>query len=68
MEFDEYDYLEKTVENLEPPKAKETANGGDDKVKSREKDRSRSSKHRSDEKDLGNDDERSRSKRSRFWR
>ncbi|XP_034903264.1 uncharacterized protein [Populus alba] len=65
MEFDEYDYLEKTVENLEPPKAKETANGGDDKVKSREKDRSRSSKHRSDEKDLGNDDERSRSKRSR---
>ncbi|KAL9391260.1 hypothetical protein Peur_015180 [Populus x canadensis] len=65
MEFDEYDYLEKTVENLEPPKAKETANGGDDKVKSREKDRSRSSKHRSDEKDLGNDDEQSRSKRSR---
>ncbi|KAG6778000.1 hypothetical protein POTOM_017844 [Populus tomentosa] len=65
MEFDEYDYLEKTVENMEPPKAKETANGGDDKVKSREKDRSRSSKHRSDEKDLGNDDERSRSKRSR---
>ncbi|KAI5592449.1 hypothetical protein BDE02_04G151900 [Populus trichocarpa] len=65
MEFDEYDYLEKTVENLEPPKAKETANGGDDKVKSREKDRSRISKHRSDEKDLGNDDERSRSKRSR---
>uniref|UniRef100_A0A6N2M0H7 RRM domain-containing protein n=1 Tax=Salix viminalis TaxID=40686 RepID=A0A6N2M0H7_SALVM len=65
MEFDEYDYLEKTVENSEPPKAKETANGGDDKVKSREKDRSRSSKHRSDEKDLGNDDERSRSKRSR---
>ncbi|KAH8510493.1 hypothetical protein H0E87_008160 [Populus deltoides] len=65
MEFDEYDYLEKTVENLELPKAKETANGGDDKVKSREKDRSRSSKHRSDEKDLGNDDERSRSKRSR---
>ncbi|KAG5247958.1 RNA-binding protein [Salix suchowensis] len=65
MEFDEYDYLEKTVENPEPPKAKETANGGDDKVKSREKDRSRSSKHRSDEKDLRNDDERSRSKRSR---
>ncbi|KAB5561479.1 hypothetical protein DKX38_006436 [Salix brachista] len=65
MEFDEYDYLEKTVENPEPPKAKETANGGDDKVKSREKDRSRSSKHRSDEKDLGNDDERSRSKQSR---
>ncbi|XP_011046657.1 PREDICTED: RNA-binding protein 39-like [Populus euphratica] len=65
MEFDEYDYLEKTVENLEPLKAKETANGGDDKVKSREKDRSRSSKHRADEKDLGHDDERSRSKRSR---
>ncbi|KAF9684510.1 hypothetical protein SADUNF_Sadunf04G0125600 [Salix dunnii] len=65
MEFDEYDYLEKTVENPEPPKAKETANGGDDKVKSRERDRSRSSKHRGEEKDLGNDDERSRSKRLR---
>ncbi|CAK7329463.1 unnamed protein product [Dovyalis caffra] len=65
MEFDEYEYLEKTVENLEPPKMKETANGGNDMVKSRERDGSRSSKHRSDEKDDGDDDERRRSKRSR---
>ncbi|KAH7518389.1 hypothetical protein FEM48_Zijuj09G0166500 [Ziziphus jujuba var. spinosa] len=53
MDFDEYDYLEKTVENPEPlQKAKETANGSDEVVKSSgEKDRSRSSKHKNDAKD-----------------
>ncbi|KAG5239138.1 hypothetical protein OIU77_029134 [Salix suchowensis] len=64
MEFDEYDYLEKTVENTELPKVKETANGAGDIVRSGEKDRPRSSKRRSDDKDDG-DDERRRSKRSR---
>ncbi|KAL9370652.1 hypothetical protein Peur_035792 [Populus x canadensis] len=64
MEFDEYDYLEKTVENPEPPKVRETANGEGDIVKSREKDRLRISKRRSDDKDDG-DDERRRSKQSR---
>ncbi|KAJ6896952.1 RNA-binding protein 39-like isoform X1 [Populus alba x Populus x berolinensis] len=64
MEFDEYDYLEKTVENPEPPKVRETANGEGDIVKSREKDRLRSSKRRSDDKDDGDDDRR-RSKQSR---
>ena len=53
MEFDEYDYLEKTVENPELPKVKETAHGEGDIVKSGEKDRPRSSKHRSDDKDDG---------------
>ncbi|XP_011045848.1 PREDICTED: RNA-binding protein 39 [Populus euphratica] len=64
MEFDEYDYLEKTVENPEPRKVRETANGEGDIVKSREKDRLRSSRRRSDDKDDG-DDERRRSKQSR---
>ncbi|PQQ14444.1 RNA-binding protein 39 isoform X2 [Prunus yedoensis var. nudiflora] len=62
MDFDEYEYLEKTVENPEPQKAKETANGGDETLKSGEKGRSRSSKHKSDEK--GHDEER-HSKRSK---
>ncbi|XP_024028785.1 RNA-binding protein 39 isoform X1 [Morus notabilis] len=62
MDFDEYEYLEKAVENPETPKTKETANGVEESVKSAEKDRSRSSKHRSDDKD----DERERhSKRSK---
>lgn len=48
MDFDEYEYLEKTVENLEPEKSKGAANGGES-VKSGERDhRSRSSRHRSD--------------------
>ncbi|OAY52292.1 RNA-binding protein 39 isoform X1 [Manihot esculenta] len=63
MEFDEYDYLEKTVENPEPHMAKDIANG-DDVMKSGEKDSSRGSKHKSNEKDDG-DDERHRSKRSK---
>ncbi|KAF2302096.1 hypothetical protein GH714_032698 [Hevea brasiliensis] len=64
MEFDEYDYLEKTVENTEPHTAKETANGGGDAMKPGDKDSSRSSKHKSNEKDDG-DDDRHRSKRSK---
>ncbi|KAL5561236.1 hypothetical protein UlMin_030983 [Ulmus minor] len=62
MDFDEYEYLEKTVENPESEKAKQNSNGGDKIVKSADKDRSRSSKHRSDEKD---DDGERRSKRSK---
>ncbi|TQD96339.1 hypothetical protein C1H46_018105 [Malus baccata] len=62
MDFDEYDYLEKTVENPEPPKSKETANGGEETLKSGEKGRSRSSKHKGDEK--GHEEER-HSKRSK---
>ncbi|GMN38210.1 hypothetical protein TIFTF001_007445 [Ficus carica] len=62
MDFDEYEYLEKTVENPEAPKAKETANGVEESVKSSEKDRNRSSKHRSDDKD---DEREHRSKRSK---
>ncbi|KAJ4851436.1 hypothetical protein Tsubulata_041711 [Turnera subulata] len=64
MEFDEYDYLEKAVENPEPQKSKETANGSDSIVKSEEKDRRRSSKHRSNEMEDGEDEHR-RSKRSK---
>ncbi|KAM5562591.1 hypothetical protein ABKV19_017681 [Rosa sericea] len=62
MDFDEYDYLEKTVENPEPPTSKDNANGGEETLKSGEKGRSRSSKHKSDDKD--HDGER-RSKRSK---
>ncbi|KAB2602381.1 RNA-binding protein 39-like [Pyrus ussuriensis x Pyrus communis] len=62
MDFDEYDYLEKTVENPEPPKSKETVNGGEEASKSGEKGRSRSSRHKGDEK--GHDEER-HSKRSK---
>ncbi|KAK9944191.1 hypothetical protein M0R45_009769 [Rubus argutus] len=51
MDFDEYDYLEKTVENPEPQKSKENANGSEETLKSGEKGRSRSSKHKSDDKD-----------------
>ncbi|CAI0468814.1 unnamed protein product [Linum tenue] len=64
MDFDEYDYLEKTVENPEPEMVKETANGSET-VKSGEKDRSRGSKHKSDEREDGDDDENHRSKRSK---
>lgn len=64
MDFDEYEYLEKTVEN--PQLDKEIANGCDEIAKSEEKERerSRSSRHRSDEK-RGEDDDGRRSKRSR---
>ncbi|KAK8311880.1 hypothetical protein V6Z12_D01G002100 [Gossypium hirsutum] len=50
MDFDEYEYLENTVENPEPQKAKkENGNGSVDTVKSEERNRSRSSKHKRDE-------------------
>ncbi|KAE8008798.1 hypothetical protein FH972_005274 [Carpinus fangiana] len=63
MDFDAYDYLEKTVENPEPQKEKESAlNGGGETGKSGDKDRSRSLKHRSDERD---DNVEHHSKRSR---
>ncbi|XP_010690339.2 uncharacterized protein LOC104903901 isoform X1 [Beta vulgaris subsp. vulgaris] len=61
MDFDEYEYLEKTVENPEPHKSKEAANGGDELVKSGDKDRSRSSRRRGEDE---NDEDR-KSKRSR---
>ncbi|KAK8967515.1 Polyadenylate-binding protein RBP47A [Platanthera guangdongensis] len=47
MDFDEYDYLEKTVENLDSAKEKDSANGRG--ARSEDKDRSRSSKHRDEE-------------------
>ncbi|KAK2665613.1 hypothetical protein Ddye_004187 [Dipteronia dyeriana] len=55
MDFDEYEYLENTVENPEPREAREAVNGG--AVKSEEKERSRSSKHKRDEKDDNHEDE-----------
>ncbi|GAV77236.1 RRM_1 domain-containing protein/RRM_5 domain-containing protein [Cephalotus follicularis] len=63
MDFDEYDYLEKAVENHDPENAKGTANGSDGTVRSKEKDNSRSSKHRRDEKDDNYGDDGSRSRR-----
>ncbi|GAA0172878.1 RNA splicing factor [Lithospermum erythrorhizon] len=45
MDFDEYEYLEKTVENPEGKTVKDKANG--DTHNSQEKERKRSSKHRS---------------------
>ncbi|CAN1307716.1 RNA-binding protein 39 [Linum perenne] len=63
MDFDEYDYLEKMVENPDPLKVKETANGSEP-GKAGERERSRGSKHRSDDKE-DEDDDRRRSKRSK---
>ncbi|XP_020889374.1 RNA-binding protein 39 isoform X1 [Arabidopsis lyrata subsp. lyrata] len=65
MDFDEYEYLEKTVEN--PHLENEVGNGGgDEKVKSEGRERSRSSRHRGDEKKERDEDEDGRrSKRSR---
>ncbi|XVF00853.1 hypothetical protein REPUB_Repub04eG0037700 [Reevesia pubescens] len=69
MDFDEYEYLEKTVENPEPQKSKkENGNGSVDNVKSDEKNRSRSSKHKREERadDYDDDDDHHRrSKRSK---
>lgn len=62
MDFDEYEYLEKTVEN--PDLENEVGNGGEEKAKSEVKERSRSSRHRGDEKRDEDEDGR-RSKRSR---
>ncbi|TYH26388.1 hypothetical protein ES288_A03G248300v1 [Gossypium darwinii] len=66
MDFDEYEYLEKTVENPEHQKAKkEDGNGRVDNVKSEEKSRSGSSKHKREERVDDYDDYRSYSKRSK---
>ncbi|KAK1261340.1 Polyadenylate-binding protein RBP47A [Acorus gramineus] len=67
MDFDEYDYLEKTVENVDLPKEKEkessaNANGGGS-VKADDRERSRSSKHARE--DDGRGDSEGRPKRSR---
>ncbi|BAT93683.1 Polyadenylate-binding protein [Vigna angularis] len=51
MDFDEYEYLEKTVENAEVKKEKHRANGSDRSVKSEERGHGRSIKHKSGEKD-----------------
>ncbi|MBA0675634.1 hypothetical protein Goari_017169 [Gossypium aridum] len=66
MDFDEYEYLENTVENPEPQKAKkENGNGSVDTVKSEERNRSRSSKHKRDERADGSDDYHHASKHSK---
>ncbi|XP_014513594.1 RNA-binding protein 39 isoform X2 [Vigna radiata var. radiata] len=51
MDFDEYEYLEKAVENAEVKKEKHRANGSDRSVKSEERGHGRSAKHKSGEKD-----------------
>ncbi|KAK2405485.1 RNA-binding protein [Trifolium repens] len=52
MEFDEYEYLENTVDNSELKNENQTTNGGVDRtVKSEDRVRSRSSKRRDSEKD-----------------
>ncbi|XP_057517615.1 uncharacterized protein LOC130798581 [Amaranthus tricolor] len=61
MDFDEYEYLEKTVENPEVEKIKEAVNGGDEPVKSGEKDRSRSSRRRGEDDDGDRKSRRTRS-------
>ncbi|PWA59771.1 splicing factor, CC1-like protein [Artemisia annua] len=48
MDFDEYDYLEKTVENSEAPKPEERANGVEETDKKEDKERRQSSRHRSE--------------------
>ncbi|KHF98937.1 RNA-binding 39 [Gossypium arboreum] len=66
MDFDEYEYLENTVENPEPQKAKkENGNGSVDTIKSEERNRSRSSKHKRDERADGSDDYHHPSKHSK---
>ncbi|XVE67189.1 hypothetical protein DITRI_Ditri08aG0140300 [Diplodiscus trichospermus] len=58
MDFDEYEYLEKTVENPEPQKAKkEKGSGSIDNVKSEERNRSLSSKHKREERADDYDDD-----------
>lgn len=64
MDFDEYEYLEKTVENPHLENNEVENGGGDEKPKSEVKERSRSSRHRSDDKRDEDEDGR-RSKRSR---
>ncbi|XXG86279.1 hypothetical protein AAC387_Pa11g1202 [Persea americana] len=62
MDFDEYDYLEKTVEKPDLKKDKESANG--DASRSEEKERRRSFKHRSEDSDRDADHHRSKRSRS----
>ncbi|KAF2302095.1 hypothetical protein GH714_032637 [Hevea brasiliensis] len=64
MDFDEYDYLEQTVENPESHKVKDTANGGGDAKKPGDKYSSSSSKRRSNEKDDEDDYHRSKHSKS----
>ncbi|KAG5377842.1 hypothetical protein IGI04_025684 [Brassica rapa subsp. trilocularis] len=61
MDFDEYEYLEKTVENPHLENNEVENGGGDEKPKSEVKERSRSSRHRSDEDEDGRRSKRSRS-------
>ncbi|XP_039038171.1 RNA-binding protein 39-like [Hibiscus syriacus] len=66
MDFDEYEYLEKTVENPEHQKVKkDDGNGRVDNVKSDERNRSRISKHKRGERAYDSDDDHSHSKRSK---
>ncbi|KAI8020782.1 hypothetical protein LOK49_LG03G03821 [Camellia lanceoleosa] len=62
MEFDEYDYLEKMVENTDPQKLKEAANGGEETLKSEKKEWTYSSKPKFDENDVDLDHWAKRSK------
>ncbi|KAL9258227.1 RNA-binding protein 39-like protein [Drosera capensis] len=55
MDFDEYDYLEKTVENPEPHKSKDTTNGGDEYEKAGERGQSRKSRRKSQVDDEDNE-------------
>ncbi|XP_013724900.2 RNA-binding protein 39 isoform X2 [Brassica napus] len=61
MDFDEYEYLEKTVENPHLENNEVENGGGDEKPKSEVKERSRSSRHRNDEDEDGRRSKRSRS-------
>ncbi|GMJ05637.1 CC1- LIKE SPLICING FACTOR [Hibiscus trionum] len=66
MDFDEYEYLEKAVENLEPQKAKnENGNGSVDAVKYEERSRTRSSKHKREERADDSDEHHHLSKHSK---
>ncbi|CAK8573923.1 unnamed protein product [Lathyrus sativus] len=56
MEFDEYEYLEKTVDNSELKNKNLISNGGEKNLKSDDRVRSRSSKHKDSEKDNDDDD------------
>ncbi|WOG84183.1 hypothetical protein DCAR_0103364 [Daucus carota subsp. sativus] len=60
MDFDEYEYLEKTVETVEPEKLKEKVNTDEETVKSEGGEGRQSSKHKSEK---NGDDKSHRSKR-----
>ncbi|GKV20872.1 hypothetical protein SLEP1_g30922 [Rubroshorea leprosula] len=65
MDFDEYEYLEKMVENPEPEKMKENTSGGDGGMKTEEKEHSRSAKDRSHKKKGNNYNDSHRFKRQK---